>query len=230
MTESEWWQCQQPRKMLQFLLAGGQLSGRKARLFAVAACRRIWHLLPDDRSRTAVEVAEQYADGEATRKELAAAQKAIWGINCVYGTSDRQAASAAARYAAGKQRYYSTSNAASAASSAVRLTCQGNLAAQMEVLQAEAASQAELCRDIFGPLPFRDVAVSAAVLAWNDGCVVKMASSLYQERDFVPPRLGVLADALEEAGVADEEMLGHLRGPGPHCRGCWCVDLLLGKK
>jgi hypothetical protein len=42
-------------------------------------------------------------------------------------------------------------------------------------------------------------------------------------------RLAILADALEETGCADEELLGHLRGPGPHVRGCWPIDLLLGK-
>jgi hypothetical protein len=45
-----------------------------------------------------------------------------------------------------------------------------------------------------------------------------------------PARLAVLADALEDAGCADADLLGHLRGPGPHIRGCWAVDLLLGKE
>jgi hypothetical protein len=88
---------------------------------------------------------------------------------------------------------------------------------------------AALIRDIF-PSPFRaKPAVPAAVLAWNDGCVVKLAAGIYQDRDFSSDRMGVLADALEEAGLTDEDVLGHLRGPGPHCRGCWVVDLLLGK-
>src|SRR5262245_1674288 len=95
MTESDWWAGQEPRRLLAFLNASGKLSERKARLFAVAACRRAWHLLPNDRSRKAVEVAERYADGEATRKELAAAQSAIRGINAVTGRSAGQAAAAA---------------------------------------------------------------------------------------------------------------------------------------
>ena len=44
-----------------------------------------------------------------------------------------------------------------------------------------------------------------------------------------PPRLAVLSDALEEAGCAEARLLDHLRGPSPHVRGCWAVDLLLGK-
>jgi hypothetical protein len=54
-----------------------------------------------------------------------------------------------------------------------------------------------------------------------------MGGAIYDERAF--DRLPVLADALEDAGCADADLLGHLRGPGPHVRGCWAVDLILGK-
>jgi hypothetical protein len=43
-------------------------------------------------------------------------------------------------------------------------------------------------------------------------------------------RLAVLADTLEDAGCTHAELLGHLRGPGPHVRGCWAVDLVMGKQ
>jgi hypothetical protein len=43
-------------------------------------------------------------------------------------------------------------------------------------------------------------------------------------------KLAVAADALEDAGCTDPELLGHLRGPGPQVRGCWAVDLVLGKE
>jgi hypothetical protein len=53
---------------------------------------------------------------------------------------------------------------------------------------------------------------------------------MYQERDFSTERMGILADALEEAGVADAEVLGHGRQQGSvHVRGCWLVDRLLGR-
>jgi hypothetical protein len=88
-------------------------------------------------------------------------------------------------------------------------------------------------RDIFGN-PFRPVAISPAVLAWNDALVVRLAQAAYEERHLPEgtldnSRLLILADALEEAGCTDTDILVHLRSPGPHVRGCWAVDLCLGR-
>lgn len=66
------------------------------------------------------------------------------------------------------------------------------------------------------------------ILAWNDGTVPRMAQSIYEERAF--DRMPILADALEEAGCDNEAILQHCRGGGPHVRGCWVLDLLLGKE
>ena len=66
-----------------------------------------------------------------------------------------------------------------------------------------------------------------AWLSWNGGTVAGLARSVYDERRFAD--LPILADALEEAGCDNAELLTHLRGPGPHVRGCWALDLLLGK-
>ena len=88
-------------------------------------------------------------------------------------------------------------------------------------------SQARLLRDVFGnpfwPMP----SVDPAWLAGSDGAAAGLARALYEERAF--DRLPILADALEEAGCTDREILDHCRGPGPHVRGCWVVDLFLGK-
>jgi hypothetical protein len=91
----------------------------------------------------------------------------------------------------------------------------------------ERGAQAALLRELFGPTPFRTPTVERSVLAWNDACVPKLAEAIYDGLAW--DRLPVLADALEEAGCADADILGHLRGPGPHVRGCWVVDLLLGR-
>jgi hypothetical protein len=85
----------------------------------------------------------------------------------------------------------------------------------------------DLLRDIFGR-PFRPAPpLPPAVLAWNDGTVRRIAEGVYDERDF--DRLPVLHDALLDAGCDDEDMLAHCRSAGPHVRGCWVIDLILGK-
>ncbi len=71
------------------------------------------------------------------------------------------------------------------------------------------------------------MAFDAAWLAWNGGTVQKVAQSIYDERAF--DRMPILADALEEAGCTNQDILGHCRQPREHVRGCWVVDLLLGE-
>jgi hypothetical protein len=99
---------------------------------------------------------------------------------------------------------------------------------------AERKVQATLLRDIIGPLPFREVRMGPVWLTWNGSTVEHLAEEVYEGRELPvgtldATRLAVLADALEEAGCADQNVLDHLRGPGPHARGCWAVDLVLGK-
>jgi hypothetical protein len=97
-------------------------------------------------------------------------------------------------------------------------------------LAAERQLQLTLFRCIFGnparPAPFDP--------RWRAPTARDLARAAYEERalpsgELDRARLTVLADALEEAGCADPDILSHLRGPGPHVRGCWVVDLLLGK-
>src|SRR5262249_36506918 len=82
----------------------------------------------------------------------------------------------------------------------------------------ERRHQAELLREIIGN-PFRPGEADPAWLCWESGGVVRLGRALYDEGAF--DQLPILADALEEAGCTDEALLGHLRGPGPHVRGCW---------
>jgi hypothetical protein len=101
-------------------------------------------------------------------------------------------------------------------------------------LAEEQKTQCGLLRDLFGPLPFREVRIDPSVLLWSRGAVVQLARAAYEERLMLfghldPARLAVLADALEESGCATPEILLHLRGPGPHVRGCFVLDALLGR-
>ena len=98
----------------------------------------------------------------------------------------------------------------------------------------EEFAQANLVRCVFGN-PFRPKpAVEPGWLAWNGGVVASLAGRIYDERQLPlgtldAGQLAVLADALEDAGATDAGLLAHLRSPGPHVRGCFALDLLLGE-
>jgi hypothetical protein len=218
--------------MLQFL--EGKASHRKLRLFACACCRRAWDLLINEQTRKAVEASERYADRLITTRQLAAA---------------RGAAQRAARKVQNAGRPYPDLLWAHEAAHLVATSCLKipKRAALMAWLPGEVARHvigsavtrpvprlderkqlAALLRDVIGN-PFRPPQpVPPAVLAWNHGTAPRIAQSIYDDRAF--GRLPVLADALEDAGCADPDLLGHLREPGPHARGCWALDLLLGKE
>ena len=100
----------------------------------------------------------------------------------------------------------------------------------MAASREENASLCKVPRDLFGN-PFRPVAVERA---WLTAAGQELAQAAYEQRllpsaELGPERLAVLADALEEAGCTDADILSHLRGPGPHVRGCWALDLILSK-
>jgi hypothetical protein len=237
MTEDEWNSCTDPQRMLEFLRCNDTRSERKLRLFAVACCRRVWPLLTDERSRRAVEVAERYADGLAGDEELSAAWRNSFVAERESGLSADDLANGgfwaadAAGFASGEDAELAYS-AADSASLAASWASSGPAAPSQD---AERAIHAAILCDLFGPLPFRPVSVAPAVLAWDAGVVVKLAEAAYQERQMPSgvldnARLMVLADALEEAGCADAELLWHLRQGGLHVRGCHAVDLLLNKE
>jgi len=102
----------------------------------------------------------------------------------------------------------------------VRADAEGTNAAA----ESESEAQLHLLRDIFGN-PFRPAAIDPS---WLTSTVVALARGIYEERAF--DRMPILADALQDAGCDNEDVLGHCRGPEPHVRGCWVVDLLLGKE
>ena len=224
MTEGEWGVCIDPRPMLRFLRTKG--SKRLWRLFAVACVRPVAHLLRDARSRKTLEVAERFADGHATAEELLAAR------------AEAQAAADQAHYDAyidearadfrWDAAYEAAWRAAEVADAALQCVADGvgeGDGDQMTMV-AEALQQPDLIREVFGN-PFRWTLVDPSWLAANGGAAGKLAKAIYDCRAF--ERLPLLADALKDAGCADADLLAHLRAPGLHVRGCWALDLVLGK-
>jgi hypothetical protein len=191
--------------MLYFLFQ--RASKRKLRLFAAACCRRIWDRLEkEDGSRHSVEYAELVADGLASPKYLPLVRSTVANLRgetaCVWSVTDESAFDAAV----------------------------GTVAQREESARQ---AQAALFFDIFGN-PFRPASTSPSWLSWNSGAVVKLAQAAYDERHLPAGsldngRLAILADALEEAGCPNQDILGHCRSGGEHVRGCWAVDAILGK-
>lgn len=205
MTEEDWLTCADPHPMLELLR--GKASDRKLRLFAVACSRRIWSVI-DHLGRAAVEAAENFADGHLGPDELRAARLACQG-----------AGGHASWYAAATNPEIAARNAARSAQAGV---------ASNHILGTEAGellAQANLVREIIGPQPFRQITVDPR---WQTPAVVQLAQTIYDNRAF--ERIPELADALYEAGCDNDGILAHCRGPGPHVRGCWVLDLVLGKE
>jgi hypothetical protein len=217
VTEQEWNRCTSTLDMLAFLHKPGK-SDRKLRLFAAACCRRHWDVLDDPRSKRAVTVGEAYADGWADLPAMADALDFAREVER-QGWSQRGTVTAAVQ--------------AATAVSNTEVPERGSrlLVTHADDRPAEEAAQAQLLRDILGPLPFR---VPDAGGALGSATVVRLARLAYEERTLPSGvldggRLAVLADALEDAGCTESELLNHLRGPGPHVRGCWALDLVLAK-
>jgi hypothetical protein len=215
VTEVEWLACTDPKPMLEFLFDHPDYSERKMRLFAVACYWQVAEFHWDEPLFDAeVEAVERYADGLIGRDGLLAASLAHYRLQLFPGEEE-----SALRFVNQEADYAAWM--ADWAAQWTRYAEEGAWPAG-----AAEAGQADLLRDLFGNC-FRQVTFDPAWLAWNDGTVVRLAQAVYGERAF--DRLPVLADALEDAGCTDADLLGHLRGPGPHVRGCWVVDLLLGK-
>jgi hypothetical protein len=239
MTEEEWLHATDPQPMLAFLK--GKASDRKLRLFAVACCRSVWNLLAEE-SRHAALVAERVADGLANADKLTAARHhATRPARDALAQRIRRFPGAAGKAAAalvGSDAYdrvhaaygeHGRKDAPQHTARELGLSAQAVQDPRDAYLEAEAhavAAQTALIRDVLGN-PFRPVTLDPAWLSWNDGTIPKLAQAIYEERAF--DRLPILADALEEVGCTDQDMLAHCRSGGEHVRGCWVIDALLGK-
>jgi hypothetical protein len=248
MTEADWLACTDPDAMLAFLR--GQASDRKLRLFGVACCRRIWDWF-EGRGRGSVEAIERYADGQAGDSEwVAACREAndrslgewytdhVWNAARTLTRLEESAEAAAIATAAevagatrvaarafkfeelGRDTYRSLSRSRREQHDAA---CR---AAGEEAWNAERSAQCYLLRDICHG-PRRAVFIRQHWRSWNGGTVVQLAQAIYEGRAF--EHLPILADALEDAGCHELDILNHCRQYGLHVRGCWVLDALLGK-
>jgi hypothetical protein len=249
VTEADWLAGSNPIAMLSFLR--GRVSDRKLRLYACACCRCIWNLLRDQRSRTAIELAERFADGAVSCEDF---QTAVDAASTAHDEAEERAREddycedpSLAASSAAQAAYYATGAAAGswpgkdidtgdalahivgeaaeyarcAVESAALALDRGDRTAWADA----AVEQCALLHDLFGnpfqPVPFAE--------HWRTADTVGIATAIYEETAF--DRLPVLADALEDAGCTHPDILEHCRrrAGGLHVRGCWVLDLVLGK-
>jgi hypothetical protein len=216
-------------------------SDRKLRLFACACYHRVSHLLPHPAARATVQVAERFADGTARVAEFLEAEAAVREFGNALEPRWRASDGAeritlhpahAALALAGivcwwepqKAAWYAASNAHLEFPYLANPGVAVHSRQRWEGEVSERRAQCELLREILGN-PFRPVVFAPD---WRTNVAVSLARQMHESRDF--SAMPILADALEDAGCDNEQLLGHCSGPGPHVRGCWVVDLLLGKE
>ncbi len=201
-----------------------ELSPRLTRLFAVAVCRDIWGLLTDERSRAAVEIAERHADDRATIRERRVAYKAAsdvyFGLCEMYGSDQRPEIAIPSLAASAARDAVDTHARAGRAADYAAATAGGGLAGGDRAGQRQVRErQGRLLAAIVGPgyelLP-----------AWHTLDAIALAKTCYETKDW--SIMPVLADALQDAGCENDDVLDHCRGDGPFVRGDWVVDSLLG--
>jgi hypothetical protein len=190
----------------------GKLSARKTRLIA-CACARETEPAPGGARSQAILLAERFADGKASAHELAAARfggrfqagHEAWPV-CWSPDVDMDSFHLLSRTVAWATGILSATSLA-----------EGFFAAETRL--------ADIIRDIVHE-SCSPVSIRPALKVWNDGTVVKLARSIYDERAY--DQMPILGDALEEAGCSDQDMLGHCRVGQRHTRGCWVLDAVLG--
>lgn len=234
LTAREWHASPDPERLLM-AMRDGPPADRQLVLFAAACCRRVWHLMADDRARHCVETAERFFDGLASRAEWAEAGRAArdaWADSADpwAGESPGQTAARMALHAATTAAHHLGPDGLRGQPGlwAFAVAVATSIEAARAVLprytdSPERPAQADLLRDIVGD-PFEPVTFDPA---WVSPLAVDLARGIYDGDAF--DRLPVLADALEEAGCADTRLLTHCRSGGTHVRGCWAVDGVLGR-
>jgi hypothetical protein len=198
-------------------------TARQLRLFACACCRSIAAHFIDPRSLPAVKVAEQYADGAATDAELVAVWEAAdQALRDILDAMDEDGDEHP--YSAAVAAHWCALQSTSRSDVVYKVSHTAYWALRGTDALDEDETQAALLEDILG----RPASITSADPAWLTGTVVSLAEGIYADRAF--DRLPILGDALEDAGCDDADILDHCRSTGPHVRGCWVLDLLLGKE
>jgi hypothetical protein len=214
MTEQDWLESTDPKPMLEFITR--KVIDRKVQLFSVACFEKLWPLLTDVRSRRAVEAVSMYAEGRLTEEELVQARNEAFMVlhEINFGEESRWRL---CDMAANITIVRGLSNAA------------GLLLEDFRYYPDCPSS--DILRDIIGN-PYRPITLDPA---WLTPTVLALAQATYENRNLSAgtldnARLAIFADALEDAGCDNADILNHCRQPGAvHVRGCFVLDLLLGK-
>jgi hypothetical protein len=219
MTAAEWDRSDDPGRMLD--AAGRRLSDRKLLLFACGCARRVWDLLPEG-ARTAVPLAEQAADADTPELRDESLREALIAVGGVLAPllMANPSPAAIARYAVILLRGLEGPTAEPPGGAAVLFSLARFIAS---FGPQPHPAQAAVLRCVAGN-PFRRTPRDPS---WLTSDVLALAAGVYADGAF--DRLPILADAFQDAGCASDRVLSHLRSAGPHSRGCWVVDLILGK-
>jgi hypothetical protein len=212
MTEAEWLATDKPTPMLKFL--HGKTSKRKMRLAICAFCSHIKSATTDDLYHAALNASEQYADGQVAWEVLSELAGRIDHFARPVDVLGLDVAMLPVYLLCRDQ------DLNSAAMNSVNNPWNRPVAVRQGLLALNIA----YIRDVFGN-PFRPVTFSPD---WHTDTAVTLARQMYESREF--SAMPILADALQDAGCDNEDILSHCRGDGPHVRGCWVVDLVLGKE
>jgi hypothetical protein len=199
-------------------------------LFAVACCRR-FDCLPDEETELAVNLAELFSDGWTSEEAVISARNSLYKLYQVVGPDQRYLVTYHACETRSPINTFGVVEGVIRGQSASRYYA-GRITAEWDAVvstirREEGLALTTILRHLFGN-PFRPASIDPTVLTWNGGTVPKLAQAIYDQRRFTD--LPILADALEEAGCTDADILAHCRSEGPHVRGCWVVDLVLGKE
>jgi hypothetical protein len=246
MTENEWLSSTDPQPMLEFIEE--RTTNRKLRLFACACCR-VLRLASHPRSAWVLEIAEKQADGEAgladwkTAFDIASAaanddQAADLALEALFFYPDvRSQLVAMAKAVASHSLTAIDYEAWASVKDPVRPHRDSERAfsrktakqaqARNVAVSSEKAGQVSILHDLIGN-PLHPFVIDPTWLIFHNGAVPGIAQGIYATQEF--EHLPILADALEDAGCTDAAILEHLRGPGPHYRGCFVIDAILGKK